>query len=421
VPVAKSDRKRTRAREVATAPERKPAGKLKRWYVVVAVGFFNAVLLLVLINLALYFVLRLKRPAPVVPAVTFTEHFAADKLQQAYPGWREADVRALLKETPREDREFEYEPWTGFRERPFHGRFINIDPAGFRISKDQTPWPPRPGHMNVFVFGGSTAFGWYLPDDETIPSYLQQWAAQHPSQQPVAVYNFARPAYFSSQELALFQQLLREGHVPQVAVFIDGLNDFILSDGEPKFTTDLRRFMGGKVESNSLANLPMVRAAHWLNERWTKPSSAALPAGAPDYGDPAVLNTVAERWLANKKMIESLGAAYGVRTIFVWQPIPMYKYDLRYHFFLHSDKGFGGFVRAKYGYAVMDGLREQGRLGPDVLWLADMQQEKRENLYVDSVHYSAAFSQEIAGRIFDYMQQQTATQSGQRASDPTPR
>jgi len=382
-------------------PAPKLAGRLKRWYVVLAIGFFNAILLLVLINLALYDVLRLRHPAPN-PALNFTEHFNSDKLQAAYPGWSEQDVRALLKETPREDREFEYEPWTGFRERPFHGRFVNIDPAGFRLVKDQAPWPSRPDATNVFVFGGSTAFGWYLPDDETIPSYLQEWTAQHASQQRVAVYNFARPAYFSSQELALFQQLLRTGHVPQIAVFIDGLNDFILSDGVPKFTTDLREFMDGKVQSNPLAKLPMVRAAHWLVDRFAKPEPATSRPAAPNYADPAVLNEVADRWLANKKMIESLAAAYGVRTIFVWQPIPLYKYDLRYHFFLHDDQAFGGFIRARYGYALMDDLRAQGKLG-DVLWLADMQQDKHENLYVDSVHYSAAFSKEIAGRMGDYM------------------
>ena len=55
------------------------------------------------------------------------------------------------------------------------------------------------------------------------------------------------------------------------------------------------------------------------------------------------------------------------------------------------------------GYILMDRMRTQGRLGPDVLWLADMQQDKHENLYVDVVHYNAAFSKEIAGRICDFI------------------
>ena len=398
MPVIPSESKQTEIRP-DTNPAPSLVSKLKRWYVVLALGFFNAILLLVLINLGLYVILRFRHRPPTEPALNFTQHFDLKKLQAAYPGWREDDVNALLKETPREDREFEYEPWTGFRERSFRGRFVNIDPAGFRFSKDQMPWPPRPGQTNIFVFGGSTAFGWYLPDDETIASYLQQCA----SQQKVAVYNFARPAYFSSQELALFQKLLRDGRVPQVAVFIDGLNDFILSEGVPKFTTELRQFMDGKAESNPLDNLPMVRAAQWLQYRLGK-APAEPEESAPDYRDPVVLNAVVERWLANKKMIEALAAAYGVRAIFVWQPIPLYKYDLRYHFFLHNDKAFGGFIRTEYGYPLMANLQNEGKLGSDVLWLADMQQDKRENLYVDSVHYTAAFSKEIAGKICEFMQ-----------------
>ena len=60
---------------------------------------------------------RIKQPAPV----PFHEgHFDATKLQAAYPGWREEDVKALIRQTPRADHEFEYEPLTGFRERPHH-------------------------------------------------------------------------------------------------------------------------------------------------------------------------------------------------------------------------------------------------------------------------------------------------------------
>ena len=374
--------------------------KLKSWYILAGVSFLNALLFLVLLNLVLYAILQLRRPAPSRDPIA--QHLPADRLQKAYPGWTEEDVKTLLRETPRADREFEYEPLTGFRERPSRGKFVNVDPASFRLSKNQAPWPPRPGTTNVFVFGGSTAFGYYLPDNETIPSYLQEYLSQH-GHGPFAIYNFARPAYISSQELALFQRLLREGHVPQVAIFIDGLNDFIFADGTPKFTGELRSFMNGEVNTNPLNNIPMIRAAHALAYRWNRPASTAEQSSAADYDNPATLYEVVNRWLANKKMIELTAAGYGVRTVFVWQPIPVYKYDLRYHLFLHSDNAFGGFVRAKYGYPIMAEASGQGKLGPDLLWLADMQQDKHQNLYVDSVHYSAAFSEEIADRIGDFV------------------
>ena len=37
-------------------------------------------------------------------------------------------------------------------------------------------------------------------------------------------------------------------------------------------------------------------------------------------------------------MIELIAQGFGVRTIFVWQPVPTYKYDLRYHFFFRSNR-----------------------------------------------------------------------------------
>ena len=109
---------------------------------------------------------------------------------------------------------FEYEPFTGYRERPFRGKFCNNVPAGFRLSKDQAPWPPRADAINVFVFGGSTTYGYGLPDDETIASYLGERAAAGRSSARLAVYNFGRASYFSSQELILFQQLLSAHFVP---------------------------------------------------------------------------------------------------------------------------------------------------------------------------------------------------------------
>jgi hypothetical protein len=372
-------------------------GKFKRWYTVAAVGLLSSVLLVLLLNLILYAIVRSRKAASAeAPQISFDPV----RLHKAYPGWREEDVRTLLLETVREK---EYEPFTGFRETPFRGKFVNIDPAGFRVSKDQAPWPPSPTAINVFVFGGSTAFGAALPDDETITSYLQQAAASDHASPPMAFYNFARPAYFSSQELVLFEQLLRAGFVPQVAVFVDGLNDFIFANGQPLFTDRLANFMAGRSESSALDDVPMFRAAHWLSERWKKPKSQTQETAS--YDDPALLQGAVDRWLANKRVIELIAQGFGVRAVFVWQPVPVYKYDLRYHFFLHSSSEFAAYGRSGYGYPLMENLRARGTLGSDVLWLADMQQNKRENLYVDSIHYNAAFSKEIAGQIYAFLRQ----------------
>jgi len=366
--------------------------KAKYWYINAAFIVFNSLLLFIFLNLALYPIMHVGHGTAPGPLDLY-----GAKTLRAYPGWRAEDIKSLLKESWGREPWFEYEPFTQFRERPFQGKFVKIDAVGFRFSKNQAPWPPRPEATNVFIFGGSTAFGYGLPDEETIPSYFGD-CAKSGSSGRMAVYNFGRAYYLSSQELVLFHRLLTAGFVPQVAVFIDGINDFAIGEDQPAFSNQLRRFMAGELRYSALDSVPMVQAAQLLAKRWRKQELARKP----DYDDRALLQGIINRWLANKKMIESIAAGYGVRTIFAIQPVPTYKYDLRWHLFYDSDRVFGTNMRSRYGYPIMDNLRAQGQLGPNVLWLADIQLNKHESLYVDTIHYTAAFSKEIAGHICDF-------------------
>lgn len=374
--------------------------KIKEWLIAGGVTLLKGAMLLVVLNLVLYLIIVARRP-PMPRAQQAPSN--PNPLALAYPGWKEDDIQTLQRETYRKD-EYQYQPFTEFRQRPFRGEFVNVDAAGFRISKDQAPWPPDPKAMSVFVFGGSTTFGSGLPDDQAIPSYLQEFAnADHPTR-PVAIYNFGQPGYFSSQEAIYFQQLLQAGFVPQIAVFVDGVNDFLFAEGKPLFYARFRNLMDRKPEGTTLADLPMIKAAHWLRDKWGPPESQPPRERIPPNDDPEMLRGAANRWLANKRMIEVIAKDYGVRPVFVWQPVPTYKYDIRYHQFtwLHQDLWHYA-PRCKYGYALMESLRAQGKLGSNVLWLADIQQNKHENLYVDSVHYNAAFSKEVAEQIYGFL------------------
>jgi hypothetical protein len=54
----------------------------------------------------------------------------------------------------------------------------------------------------------------------------------------------------------------------------------------------------------------------------------------------SVIIGVIERYTKNMKMIRAVSKAFGVRRAFVWQPVPVYKYDLDYHLF--AKWGFEG-------------------------------------------------------------------------------
>jgi hypothetical protein len=311
-----------------------------------------------------------------------------------YPGRSAEEVRQILNETW--NRPAAWEPFTESRERRFQGRFVNVHPAGFRLSHSQGPWPPDRARANVFVFGGSTTFGYGVADDETIVSALQDYLDRRSGPAHVSCYNFGRGAYYSTGERVFFQELLTAGSVPRVAVFIDGLNEFAFA--APFLSGRLRKTVRSPVIGalDLLAEeLPLAQvAARWKARKPRRRSEAQLRA---TFDDPGLLDGRIERYLANRRLIEAAAAAWGVRPLFVWQPVPTYRYDLRYH--LLGDFDFEQNNYSTFGYRRMaERLRREPPV-PDFLWAADLQVGVFQPLYVDQVHYTAAMSERIGVEI----------------------
>jgi hypothetical protein len=349
-------------------------------YVLGALMAVNTALLFVLINVAFYFIPALKNGGLDAPnAASF-----GDSLSRVYPGLTSAEINALLQETW--SLGLMYQPFTMFREPPHAGTYVNVSTAGFRKSLNQGPWPPDPRQFNVFVFGGSTTFGYGVPDSDTVSSHLGKQLAEAGARQ-VSVYNFGRGSYYSSQERILFAELLQSGFVPDAAVFVDGLNDFFFD--KPDHSELIERVLGGS--SNLLPlivqKVPVVKAfvaqrtLHSLSEQETPPSGEVVDAAIA-------------RYLANKAVTERLASAYGIRTLFVWQPVPTYEYDLAQHPFAKGGFGRNGYPRA--GYPKMAEAVRANRLGENFVWCADIQRGLAEPLYVDKVHYSGRLSALLA-------------------------
>lgn len=354
--------------------------KLKHWYLTGSVVLFVFLLLLVATNVVLYFFSPHETPNPL-------SRYGLATILRAYPGWNRDSVLALLKETY-QGRNYEHHPFAQFKNAPFQGRYLSISSPGFRVVKNQASWPPRSTAENVFVFGGSTAFGLGVTNEETIASFLQEILNSRHGPRPVAVYNFGTPAYASRQEAAQLYDFLTSGVKPDVAVFIDGLNEMAWGE-TPALTTELNRYLQGKAFRDFLyVNIPMFSVAYSIVHR--RPSEGHV-AGDPSAGTELVI----KRWMYNKRVIEAMAAAFGVRTLFVWQPVPYYNYDLRYHIFCQARPDCENDPRTAL-YSLMKTVGPGGQLGDDYLWLADMQAGRMENLYIDSVHYNPPFSREIA-------------------------
>jgi len=365
---------------------------LARWvqfYRSTALILLNTFLLLVLINLALWGAYRLQQ------AVRGKGDEITDILKGAYPHMSAAEIGQLLNET--KALRYVYEPFTQFREAPCQGTYLNISSNGFRIIQGQGPWPPSPDNYNVFVFGGSTTLGCGVADAETVPSRLQEYLARH-FRKNVSVYNLGRVAYFSLQERVFLEQLLLAKHPPALAIFIDGLNDNIFRDGQPMYTDSMEeifrrvRLDGGPTDSLAVhaRSLPMGRLTRRVLKQWvlsTAPPSFLLGNNpAPE---------VIERYLANKQLIEAICGQAGIQTAFVWQPIPAFKCEEK----LRPFTGDAGWEPVKQVYQLLEALNQQGRLGTNFLWCADIQQGAQETLYVDRFHYSDVMNRRFAEAI----------------------
>jgi hypothetical protein len=351
-----------------------------RAYRTLAVYFMNTVLMGAVVFTGYYLIHRWRESSPVENPI---ERYGISELMPGYPGRTEGEVAAIMKETY--GRPLIYEAYTHFRELPSPGQFVNVTEAGYRIIQDQAPWPPEKNRWNVFVFGGSTTWGAGVADLETIPSALQKELRKLISTN-VCVYNFGRGFYYSSQEKILFSNLLAAGHLPDAVVFIDGLNDFYRTHDAPQFSSQFMALLNQSLyERNGTKD---VKAKDLTRKN---PTSVT---GTPEERAAAMV----QRYLRNKQTIQGMADAYHIKAFFVWQPIPSYHFDLTFHPFAQSPKFHEHLFPAK-GYENMAFLRVTNAKAADIIWLADMQKDAREQLYVDAVHYTAKMCGQIAKEI----------------------
>ena len=385
-----------------------PFSKIIALYRDTAIFTFNTILIFLLAVLAIIWLEYSIDNDPTSPdANPLTRVYGEELAARAHPNMTAPERNRMLYETYLGR---EYEPYTQFKERARHGRYVNISTDGYRYVENQGEWPPNPSNYNVFVFGGSTTFGYGTTDTNTIPSLLQA-ILEKTSKQRVKVYNFGRGNYYSTQERILFEKLILGGQTPDLAVFIDGLNDFyyypdlphysemftnILNDGVEKSLV-LRSIV--KFKRSFIGNIKKLLKR--MNTPLKQKNTDNVVFNAEKYNDSERNKQVIERYISNKRITESIAKAYDVATAFIWQPVPTYKYDVQYHLF--SDYFSERHNYSHFGYSDMRIHYESGVLGNNFYWAANIQENLQKSLYVDTVHYNPEMNyliaKEIAGHV----------------------
>jgi len=347
--------------------------------------------LLVALDALAWTIQRVRHPSGIerAEAERILEDQFMPVLRSVY-GKDDETIRRLLHETY--TRPVMYEPFSESREPAFSGAFVNIDAAGFRRSWHQHPWPPPPSA--VFVFGGSTTFGYGVADEETVVSHLAREFERRGID--VALYNFGRATYYSRQEAALFERLLVDGFAPNTAIFIDGMNEFEYVGHATAFADQIDAAMLASpptlLDAARATALAQVAIAA-RNKLWRPAETVEPPPGQ------AALDRITTRYLRSVELSESVASARGISSAFVVQPVPGYKNSLRMHpFYRGSDDEF---PYARLGYQASFAPRVRERRDTHAIWCADIVDGVRAPAWVDHVHYSSALNSALAACIAD--------------------
>jgi lysophospholipase L1-like esterase len=226
-------------------------------------------------------------------------------------------------------------PWTGLTMRNFRGKYLNIDNNGHRLTSAPDATYAEKPPLVIWAFGGSTLFGWGLADDYTLPSQLQLELQSRISSHQVRVLNFGVPLYASSQELALFIAYLRTMKQPDIALFLDGVNDvwYIMyqNDQTPlikplagAWETEIETFTKPNPSWISLnSSFPLNRLMWQLGVNLNPPNGTSDEHAFNSTGvatEDEQLDYAAYSYRYNQQLVSIIGDEFGIATYFFFQP-----------------------------------------------------------------------------------------------------
>ena len=370
-----------------------------------------------------------EHPNNIVNNMRLVGHTYADMLP-AYPGHDATYLDELLRDNARALTR-PVIPYGLLGINPCQSRYFNVEEGGFRSNGISQPWPPAKDKTNIFFFGGSTTVGFNTEDHETVPANLHRMFTA--ADLPYEIYNFGSGNYTSRHEFLRFLDLLDQGIRPDYAIFLDGYNDSYYAFGNTELVAvlDWLYQREKKYRRSSVAkSIVDFVVSQYRTRRIPLPSSAAYSSGEENHelnellstsGITAALNSrggsdsatggsaiekelsdvVWNRYLDSVSMTKALAANHDVKTLFVWQPVPLFKTQPRHRVL---EKLYFVFPYATLCSYVYKGLHAAGyptmSESAEFLNLADLGESVEGVLYVDVCHYSAMFSEKIAKAIF---------------------
>ncbi len=211
-----------------------------------------------------------------------------------------------------------YAPFTVWVSQAFEGETATVREDGTRLTPSADC--DAPDAYTVFVFGGSTVWGFGAPDEGTIPAYIQR-TLEEQRNDPVCVVNYGMFGYVATQGTIRLMLELQRGHMPDAVIFYDGINDVLATSqnqaaaGHQNMAPVARAF-----EPNTLSSA--------LLTAWQRTNTYRLVVRwVPDAPGPTLPSTeqlaqdTADAYLLNYNVVANLADVYGFDYAFFWQPV----------------------------------------------------------------------------------------------------
>lgn len=225
----------------------------------------------------------------------------------------------------------EWSPYLYWKTRPFSGKYININADSSRKTWSPPMDSTKPIY-HIFMFGGSTLWGWGARDDYTIPSLVAKILHNKYNVQ-AHITNFGELGYVSTQELIRYMKELQHKNIPHLVVFYDGLNDIFsalqsneagIPHNEFKRKSEFEDGIITKVFASFTEHSKLYKLIFSIFGKNNHDIKINIESQRLNQLSDNIVNTYA----GNMNIIKSISSLYKIKTLFYWQPTIFTKNDL---------------------------------------------------------------------------------------------
>ena len=335
--------------------------------------------------------------------VGINERFSDQDIITIYGKENLDDYKKVIKE---QGEPWIYKPLVEFVEVPRDGDFVSVSDDNIRCNiNGDNSCIIKSGKQVIWIFGGSTTFGYGVKNNETIAAHLNAMMPDY------EVINFGQAAYYSTVENILFNSYLSQGLIPEIAIFIDGLNDYyfyqtpdrsVASDNindrlsnNIETLSDRSKFI--KFLKNIARNFELVL---WINNKFKSLSSSDNQKYEIQTDE--IIKKVEKRLEYNFLARVAIADVLNFKVINVLQPVPSYGVGHKTSLVPKELVSINNHLNSGRGYELID----RSNLGKINLDFIDMSLlEISGPMYVDTVHYSSQTNKEIAMRLYKHIQE----------------